>query len=159
MDRDYRKTAREQNIEIDRHGGDNLSTFPIEHARLRTSKYLLAACAPLIAVYGWMIQIKAHMAIPLILQFFIGLTNQPLFTSINTLLIDYHPDRPSSIQAANNLVRCELAAAALALLDVMLRGLGPGWCFLIFAAVYIVTLPPVWILEKRGLSWRQRRAA
>lgn len=43
---------------IDRLRGDDHSTFPIEHARLRTSKFAIVLCAPLIAVYGWVLQLK-----------------------------------------------------------------------------------------------------
>jgi hypothetical protein len=93
---------------IDRLGGDDLAAFPIEHARLRTHKYAIAICAPLIAVYGWVLQLKTvwnwsllpppfsrvradskglteihdnqNMAVPLALQFLIGYTNQVLYT-------------------------------------------------------------------------------
>ncbi|KAF7561984.1 hypothetical protein G7046_g2152 [Stylonectria norvegica] len=157
LDRDYRKTAKAQGVVIDRRKGDDLSGFPIEYARLRTSKYFIAACAPLIAGYGWALEARVHMAVPLVLQFWIGFTNQLLFTSINTLLVDYHSDRPSSIQAANNLVRCELAAVGLAVLDIMIQKMGPGWCFVVFAALHLVTLPALWILEHYGLAWRRRR--
>lgn len=53
LDRDYRVTAQAQGFPIDRVGGDDLSTFPIEHARLRTHKYSIIICASLIAAYGW----------------------------------------------------------------------------------------------------------
>lgn len=68
--------------------------------------------------------------------------------------MDFHPDRSSSVQAANNLVRCELAAAGLAILDLMLTRLGPGWCFVVFASLHAVTLPTLWLLERRGPVWR-----
>ncbi|KAI2463007.1 MFS general substrate transporter [Annulohypoxylon bovei var. microspora] len=141
IDRDYRKMAIAQGMHVDQSRGDDISKIPIEYARLRTNKYYVAFCAPLIAGYGWSLQLKAHMALPLVLQFLIGFTMQPLFTSLNTLLVDFHPDRSSSAQAANNLVRCELAAAGLAVLDIMLRALGPGWCFVIFAIIHSLTLP------------------
>ncbi|KAL6398982.1 putative MFS transporter [Ilyonectria robusta] len=63
LDADYRKIAKIQGFEIDRHQGDDLSTFPIEHARLRTSKYFIAACAPLIAGYGWALWAKTYQNI------------------------------------------------------------------------------------------------
>lgn len=48
--------AKAQGIPIDRVGGDDLSTFPIEHARLRTHKYSVIICASLIATYGWILR-------------------------------------------------------------------------------------------------------
>ncbi|KAI0376959.1 MFS general substrate transporter [Hypomontagnella monticulosa] len=157
IDRDYRKTAEARNLSIDKRRGDDISKVPIEYARLRTNKYYIALCAPLIAGYGWILQFKVHMAVPLVLQFLIGFTMQPLFTSLNTLLVDFHPDQSSSAQAANNLVRCELAAAGLAVLDIMLRRLGAGWCFVIFAVIHSLTLPMLWILGKQGPKWRNQR--
>lgn len=70
-------------------------------------------------------------------------------------MVDYHPTRSASVQAANNLVRCELAAAGLAALDVMIRKMRPGWCFVVFAALHGVTLPALFILERRGMAWRR----
>ncbi|KAI1407509.1 MFS general substrate transporter [Hypoxylon sp. FL1857] len=157
IDRDYRKTAESRGMSIDQFREDDISKVPIEYARLRTNKYCVALCAPLIAGYGWALQLKVHMALPLVLQFLIGFTMQPLFTnlqSLNTLLVDFHPQRSSSVQAANNLVRCELAAAGLAVLDIMLRALGPGWCFVTFAVVHSLTLPSLWVLGKQGPNWR-----
>ena len=46
--------------------------------------------------------------------------------TLNTLLVDYHPNDSSSILAANNFVRCEHAAAFLGVLDLMLQSLRPG---------------------------------
>jgi hypothetical protein len=71
-------------------------------------------------------------------------------------MVDYHPDRSASVQAANNLVRCELAAVGLAVLDIMIRKMGPGWCFVVFAILHGVTLPVLFFLERRGMAWRKR---
>ncbi|KAF9893521.1 hypothetical protein FE257_010833 [Aspergillus nanangensis] len=158
LDFDYQKTAKARGLSIDKHAGDDLSQFPIEHARLRTSRLFLVACGPLIVGYGWALQYRTHMAVPLVLQFFIGATNQMLFTSVNTLLIDFHPESPASVQAANNLVRCEFAAIWMAVLDKMLKSLGPGWCFVVFAALHMLTLPMLWVLTRYGVVWRQKRA-
>ncbi|KAI1455464.1 MFS general substrate transporter [Annulohypoxylon moriforme] len=156
LDRDYRKSAQARGMNVDQLRGDDISKVPIEYIRLRTNKYYIAFCAPLVAGYGWSLHFKAHMALPMTLQFLIGFTMQPLFTSLNTLLVDFHPDRSSSAQAANNFVRCEFAALGLAILDPILRAVGPGWCFVIFAVVHSITLPTLWILGERGPKWRSR---
>lgn len=75
--------------------------------------------------------------------------------SLNALLVDYHTDKPSTIQAANNLFRCELAAGALALLDVMLRKLRPGWCFTVIAIMQGIAFPLLWGAERYGMAWRK----
>ena len=58
LDRDYRVVAKAQGFPIDRVRGDDLSTFPIEHARLRTHKYSIIICASLIATYGWILRAR-----------------------------------------------------------------------------------------------------
>lgn len=95
---------------------------------------------------------QKHMAAPLVLQFFIGLTMQVVFTSTSTLLVDLHPECPSTAQAASNLVRCEMSAGMLALLDLLLGKLGPGWCFVLFAALALVSIPLLYLLQRRGMS-------
>lgn len=177
LDHDYRRTAKALGVTVDQRRGDDLAEFPIEYARLRTCKWITAVCGLLIVGYGWALQGRASMAVPLVLQFFIGFTNQMNFTvsvlfrfpifvnqkaadelvtqSLNALLVDYHPDQSSTIQTVNNLFRCELAAGGLAMLDVILRKLGPGRTFVIFAALHMATLPGLWVLERYGLGWRK----
>ncbi|KAB5562817.1 major facilitator superfamily domain-containing protein [Coniochaeta sp. 2T2.1] len=158
LDIDYRHTAARYGISVEKRKDHNLSSFPIEEARLRSIKYSLAICCILTVGYGWSLQRGVHMAVPLVLQFFIGLSMQGVFTVLSTLLVDLHPDCPSTAQAGSNLIRCELAAGGLAVLDVLLRAVGPGWCFVLWAGLGLVSLPCLYILERRGLTWRQRRS-
>lgn len=156
LDIDYRHTAARHNIRVERQKDHNLAQFPIEEARLRSIKYSLAICCALIVGYGWSLQREVHIAVPLILQFFIGLTMQGVFTVLSTLLVDIHPNCPSTAQAASNFIRCELAAGGLAVLDVLMRAVGPGWCFVLWAGLGFLSLPCLYFLEMRGLTWRQR---
>lgn len=55
----------------------------------------------------------------------------------------------------NNVIRCMLAAVGLVVLDPMLRKLGSGWCFTMFAVLHGTTFPIFWVLERRGPVWRQ----
>lgn len=74
LDRNFRKTAAELGLPAARNKADNLSTFPIEEARLRTVVPLVSISACLIIAYGWQLQARVVMAGPLVTQFFIGLT-------------------------------------------------------------------------------------
>ncbi|KAK0726769.1 major facilitator superfamily domain-containing protein [Lasiosphaeria miniovina] len=141
LDRDYRRTAA--TTVGGARTGEDIVAFPIEHARLRTTKWIVACCAPLVVAYGWALQAR------------VVIRKQAL----NALLVDFHPDRPSAIQATNNLFRCELAAGALALLDIMLRALGPGWCFVILGVLHSLSVAPLWLLEIYGLGWRTAKQA
>lgn len=97
------------------------------------------------------------MSVPLVLQFFIGLSMQGIFTALSTLLVDIHPSCPSTAQAASNFVRCEMAAGGLALLDIILRSMEAGWCFVLFGGVGLVMVSSLFALELKGLQWRQKR--
>ncbi|KAJ6186972.1 MFS general substrate transporter [Penicillium mononematosum] len=146
-------------IPVDQSKDHNLASFPVEEARLRIVKYFLVVCCLLIIGYGWSLQYRAHMAVPLVLQFFIGLTIQVFFTSASILLVDLHPEGPATTQAANNFVRCEMSAGMLALLDLLLVKLGPGWCFVLLAALVLVTIPLLYLLERRGMLWQQKSSS
>jgi hypothetical protein len=59
MNRDYRIVAGENNFVIDEVRGDDLSTFPIENARLRSIWYPLTIVVVSIAGYGWALHAEA----------------------------------------------------------------------------------------------------
>jgi hypothetical protein len=59
MNRDYRIVAEKNNFVIDKVRGDDLSTFPIEKARLRSIWYPLIIVVVSIAGYGWALHAEA----------------------------------------------------------------------------------------------------
>jgi hypothetical protein len=117
LNRNFRKTATELGFPVTQNKAEDLSTFPIEKARLRTVVPLVSFSACLIIAYGWQLQAGVNMAGPLVTQFFVGLTLQTMFTALSTLLVDVNQECPSTAQAACNLVRCEMAAGYLAVLE------------------------------------------
>jgi len=74
--------------------------------------------------------------------------------NLSTLLVDLHPDSPATAQAGLNIVRCSLSAAGLAVLQIILDGVGPGWCFTWFAILCLGTLPLLWMEHEWGMGWR-----
>lgn len=157
LDRNFRETAAELGVPVTTNRADNLSTFPIEKARLRTVIPLVCVSVFLIIAYGWQLQAGVTMAGPLVTQFFIGLTLQTMFTALSTLLVDVNRECPSTAQAACNLVRCEMAAAYLAGLDPLLRAAGPGWTLLLLAAILLSSAAMLGVLQRKGLQWRRDR--
>ena len=157
LDRDYKYTALKHGFPADRKRGDDLTEFPIEKARFRSSFVPLAlVCCALIA-YGWCLHFKVHFAVSLVLQLLLGMSLQVCFTTLNTLLMDLDPDRAATAQAVSNLFRCLLAAGALAILEILLDRIGPGPTFSIVAAIAAVCFI-IFIAEKaRGQDWRRRR--
>lgn len=58
VNRDYKIMAKKHGLLVDRVKGDDLSVFPIECARLRSSKYFIVICVPLLIAYGWTLEKK-----------------------------------------------------------------------------------------------------
>lgn len=137
LDRDYHIVARQQNMPSDRKSinANDLIEYPIEKARLR-SAFLLLAISPLSTIgYGWALQSRTHIAVPLIIQFFSGSSQVAIFTVVGTLLTDLNPERSAVVQASYNLVRCGLSAGGIAALQAGINGIGVGWMFTVYGVL------------------------
>ena len=176
MDRDYRKTAAAVGYTVDEAKGDDLTSFPIEKARLRSIWYFVAISTACTIGYGWTLQTRTvrsdrhpidqlpllilstqHLAAPLILQFICGLTVTGTFNVCNTLIVDLHPDSPATASASVSIVRCSVAAIGVSILQFILDGLGPGWTFTLFGALGGATAPMLWAEWHSGMAWRNER--
>ena len=58
MNHDYKITAEKHDFAINHTGGDDLSKFPIEQARLRSIWYMLVLATGSVAGYGWALYAK-----------------------------------------------------------------------------------------------------
>ncbi|KAF8922085.1 major facilitator superfamily domain-containing protein [Mucidula mucida] len=101
--------------------------FPIEKARLRLVPYLMLAMTASLAGYGWCVEKKVNLAGPLLLQAAVGFVAMAVMSADQTLIIDWVPNQSSSVTACNNLLRCTMGAALVAVMDVILDGIGAGW--------------------------------
>ena len=173
MDRDYRLTAKLYRFPVDRVKGDDLSRFHIERARFRSSWYFLLSTVISVTGYGWTVSYKVvcissvqslnipftdsgneNIAVPLILQFFIGASITCLFNMCGTLLTDLNPRNPALAQASSNIVRCALSASGLAAVEAMISHVGPGWTFTIFSGLCLLTAPMILAEMRWGFGWR-----
>lgn len=160
MDRNYRATAREIGLIIDRERGDDLRHFPIEKARTRRSWYLLAILTLTLIGYGWALEQGSHVSIPLLLQFIQGFIGTSIYTIFNTLLVDVFADSPSTAAAAASISRCTLAASGVATVQPLVGVLGRGWYFATLAVVTGgVGFVVVWVIRTCGAKWRHERVA
>ncbi|KAL0575210.1 hypothetical protein V5O48_006749 [Marasmius crinis-equi] len=73
--------------------------FPIERVRLEALPYVVFLFVACVLGYGWSVEKQVHMAVPLILQFFVGFSSIIVMTSASTLCIDLAPDQSSAIAA------------------------------------------------------------
>jgi MFS family permease len=107
--------------------------------------------------YGWVLQQKAPLAAPLILQFIIGFSFIASLNTLNTLMVDLFPDRASTASAASNLVRCLLGAVGAAVIDHQLNAMGWGWCFVFWGLLMLAGLGLLWVEYHHGMKWRLAR--
>lgn len=158
MDRNYKHVAKEAGLAIDRVRGDDVARFPIEHARSRGSVAIIAVSMCFVVGYGWAVQQRAHPAVPLLFQAYLGCKCTTLHQTYSALIVDVFPDRPGTAAAANNITRCALAAAAVAMLDPLVSVLGYGWAFTLLGLFDAVSCAlAVLALRRWGRTWRDKR--
>ncbi|KAL9633774.1 MAG: hypothetical protein Q9204_003257 [Flavoplaca sp. TL-2023a] len=154
LDRDYRITANSHNLPVDKIRGDNLLTFPVKKARLRSAFIAIGIAAITFIGYGWSLHFHAHLSIPLILQFLLGLSVQMCFNINNTLLMDINFRTPATAQAASNIIRCALAAIAVAVLEAVIGQIGIGWTFTLLGFGVLGSGLLYWVDRQWGMKWR-----
>ncbi|TPX18250.1 uncharacterized protein E0L32_002759 [Thyridium curvatum] len=160
MDWNYKHTAKKAGIPVDRVRGTDIATFPIEAARSRASYSLLVISAAGFVGYGWTVQKHVHPAASLVLQYFLGMLCTIVHQVYSALLVDIFPNEPGKAGAANNVCRCAVAAALVAISEPVVRAIGRGWFFSIIGLWHGVgSLVAVWILRRWAPSWRATRTA
>ena len=58
MNKDYRIVAKKSKFEIEEIRGDDLSTFHLEEARLRSIFYMILIAVAAVTRYGWALQAR-----------------------------------------------------------------------------------------------------
>lgn len=87
----------------------------------------------------------------------IGFTVTGIFNVSNTLIVDVHPAFPVTASASVSITRCSVAAGGVAVVQVVLRAVGPGWTFTVIGALCWATLPVYWVVKEKGWEWRKAR--
>ena len=158
MDWNYRTVAKNTGHTIDKRSGDDLTGFPIERARARGSYYLLGIYVCSLSGYGWAIQTRAHVSVPLILQFLLAGLCTSFQQTYNALLVDVFPKSPSTAAAAGNITRCALSAVLVTILQPITNVIGRGWFFSLLAAFSGGGgAIACWLTRSFGMKWRQNR--
>ncbi|ORY64748.1 major facilitator superfamily domain-containing protein [Leucosporidium creatinivorum] len=172
MNADYRKVAEQveaaraaqkeetaANDDGKKRDLNDLSSFPIEHARLRSLPVFFGLLIASTIIYGWVLDKGVHLSVPLIMQFIVGLSVTSIFNSISTLLVDMYPGQSASATAANNLYRCLCGAAGTAVIDPIINALGPGWAFTMLSLLCCCFVPLIVLEWRCGMRFRAERAA
>ncbi|KAI0156466.1 putative major facilitator superfamily transporter [Xylariaceae sp. FL1272] len=155
IDYDYRSTAKALGLTINKEAGDNLSTFPLEKARIRSLWYFIIISIASTIAYGWVVAMRVHLSVALTLQFLCGLATTGVFNICLTLYIDLHPREPGSASVAVSLTRCLTAAVGVAILELLLDAVGAGWTFTIYGSLCSLSIPMLLCVRAFGLGWRQ----
>ncbi|KAI0596805.1 chloramphenicol resistance protein [Biscogniauxia sp. FL1348] len=156
-DWNYRRIAKNLGIKIDRKRGNDMRNFPIEKCRIQLVAPLIMVGAAAYIGYAWSLQVEAHVAVPLVLSFFVGMCVTGPFQIINLLIVDLYPEAPATATAANNLCRCMAGAIATAVIQDMIDAMGRGWAFTFIGLLIIIFSPSLWVVAKYGPKWRGER--
>ncbi|USP72758.1 hypothetical protein yc1106_00032 [Curvularia clavata] len=156
LDWNFRRHCRLLGIPYERRRQHDLSSFPIERARLEVGVPALILGTCVILIWGWVLQAQAHLAVPCVMLFLAGVGLTGFSNVVSTLIVDMNPTAASAATASNNFTRCLVGAGASAAIQPMINGVGSGWAFTILAAISTVAAPPTfWTILKKGLGWRK----
>lgn len=161
MDRDHRRTEEEY---CKSHGlppetrinSKSHEDFPIEYARLRNNWWIILVFVASTTAYGFLLD--THLAVPVILQYLIAFAATAVFSVNSALVIDLYPGKSASAMAVNNLMRCSVGAAGVAVVEPMIEALTPKYTFLLLAGITALFSPLLLVELKYGASWRLARA-
>ncbi|RGP78214.1 dityrosine transporter [Fusarium longipes] len=153
--RNYKRHCDKLGIPYERSKQQDLSTFPIERARLEIGFPLLILAAVSLISWGWAVNAKTHVAVPCVLSGLMGVGIVGFNNTTNSLLIDIHPGKPGTASAANNLTRCLVGAGASAAIIPMIDAMGVGWAFTLVGGLYILGCPVLIALMIWGIRWRE----
>ncbi|KIW61184.1 hypothetical protein PV05_01340 [Exophiala xenobiotica] len=157
IDKGYKSIALLYGLPLDRTTRGGRELFPFEKARLRCIWIPITTATVSVSGFGWVLDKKTHISIPLVFQFIAGVSIQTCFNIYNTLLVDINHRKPAAAQASNNLVRCTLAALMVALLQPMIDHIGVGWTFTIMGAMCLISTLLFVVEYCSGMAWRGER--
>lgn len=160
MDHNHKVTEREycmrRNIPLEtRITTKTHPDFPIETARMRNTWWIIVLFIVCTAAYGF--SLETHIAVPIILQYLIAYCATAIFTINSALVIDLYPGASASATAVNNLMRCEVGAAGVAVIQPIIDELTARWAFLLLAGVTLHMVPLLIIEMRWGAGWRLQR--
>ncbi|KAH8194377.1 hypothetical protein TruAng_011460 [Truncatella angustata] len=110
---DSKDESNDQELLEEKSGNGRFKPVHMERARLRHSWWLLLGFVASVCGYGFVLK-AAHLAVVLVMQFCIAFTAQAVFAMCSTMSIDLFPQAAASVTALQNLVRCTLGAAGVA---------------------------------------------
>jgi predicted MFS family arabinose efflux permease len=130
--------------------------FPLELARLRTLWLWGGLQCASTLVFGWTVDVKFHMSVPIICTFIIGWATTSIQSVVTTFVVDVFPKRGASAAAALNLARCWLGAGGIAALLPIIDAIGVGWTFTLLTGIMLVAMSLIIAQMGYGAAWRRK---
>ncbi|KAI9740169.1 MAG: hypothetical protein M1834_004747 [Cirrosporium novae-zelandiae] len=158
LDISYRRLKRQWESELTGQEdplSSSSSSFPLERARLGTLWYWSALQCIAVLIFGWTLDQRVHIAVPIICTFVLGWTAISLQNAVTTYLVDVFPTRGASASAALNLARCLMGAGGTAAIMPITNALGVGWCFTMWTGVMLLALGLLKVQMRWGPRWRR----
>jgi MFS family permease len=135
----------------------SLESFPLERARLRTIwLWAVVQCASSL-VFGWTLDQRVHISVPIIGTFFLGWAATSIQGVITTYLVDVFSNRGASATAALNLARCLLGAGGTAAVLPLSNVIGVGWTFTLLTGIMAISTSLIAVQMSFGPGWRRKR--
>lgn len=159
MNKNFRKYAALQGINIEAGQQVDMLNFPVEKARLEVTIIPLLLSTAGIVCWGWVLEQKTTIAAPCVLLFVMGVGLNGVMASTNALLMDISSTQAGAVMAASNLTRCALGAVASAVIQMMIDKMGLGWTYVVFGVVFLLFSPMLVVQYYKGQQWRQEAAA
>jgi MFS family permease len=130
--------------------------FPIERARLRTVWIYSGIEIASTIIFGWTIDKRVHLSVPLISVFFLGWASTAIQAVVTTLLVDIFNKQSASATAALNLSRCLIGAGGTAAIIPLVNAIGAGWAFTLCAALILLGTGLMLVQLRFGPSLRKK---
>lgn len=133
----------------------DLLQYNIEKARLLISLPMILALCAFVVLYGWLMELHAHIATVLITMFFIANIFTGILVANSALLADLNPGNGAMLGATTMFTRSLLGACGVAGATPLINRYGIGYWGAVTAAIWIMTLPLLWMVFEKGHGWRQ----
>lgn len=78
---------------------------------------------------------------------------------LNTLIVDVNPRSPATASASVSITRCLTAAGGVAVIEVLINAIGPGWAFSVVGALCWMTVLVLLLVRRKGWIWRKALSA
>lgn len=130
----------------------------VEHPEYRLPLAIVGGFTlPLVvAMYGWMAQVRAPLPLLLLTLGLLGMTMLLGFLPLMAFVVDAFRLYAASAMTVVIVMRCLTATFLPLATEPLVRELGYGWGFTVLGAVSMALAPIPVLIFKYGLKWRQR---